>query len=336
MTVGDLLRETALRFRGARLHFGHGTANASDEAAWLIGHVTGIHPGDVHLRRRDAVSAADLKRVRNLAGRRIRKRIPLAYLLHEAWLDGRTFYVDRRVIVPRSYISELLRDRLRPWLRRPVRRVLDLCTGSGCLAILAALAFPRAKVDATDLSVAALNVARINVRRYRLERRIRLIRSDLFAALPGERYDLILTNPPYVDARTMKKLPREYGHEPRGALEAGKDGLDFARRILNEAAAHLSSDGLLVCEVGDSRAALEHAFLPLPFTWPETSEPDACVFVLEREQLPSGATPAAGPRTRPGAPPGLRPRARRLRGRGRRSAGPRLRPATRSARRPQP
>ena len=285
MKVGDLLRETARRFRGARLHFGHGTGNARDEASWLIGHVAGIHPGDVHLHLKESVSEANAKRVQRLRERRIRERVPLAYLLHEAWLDGRTFYVDRRVIVPRSYISELLREGLQPWVRGPVRRVLDLCTGSGCLAILAAQAFPKARVDATDLSAAALTVARINVDRHKLSRRIRLIRSDLFRAIPRERYDLILTNPPYVDARTMKRLPREYLHEPVGALAAGRDGLALARRILAEAHDHLTPHGVLVCEVGDSRLALERTFPLLPFAWPETSEPEACVFVLERKQL---------------------------------------------------
>jgi ribosomal protein L3 glutamine methyltransferase len=205
-------------------------------------------------------------------------------LLNEAWLDGRTFYVDRRVLVPRSYISELLRGRLRPWVRTP-RRILDLCTGSGCLAILAAAAFPKASVDATDISVAALNVARINVDRYGLAPRVRLLLSDLYRAIPYERYDLILTNPPYVDARTMKALPREYRHEPAKALAAGRDGLDIVRDILAETSDHLTPQGVLVCEVGDSRRALEHAFPLLPFTWPETSEPDACVFLLERAQL---------------------------------------------------
>ena len=286
MKVSDLLRETTLRFRGARLHFGHGTGNARDEASWLIGHVIGMHPGEVHLHLRDAISVPDAKRIRRIAERRARERIPLAYLLREAWLDGRTFHVDRRVIVPRSYISELLREQLRPWVRRPVRRVLDLCTGSGCLAILAALAYPKATVDATDLSAAALQVARINIDRYRLGRRIRLMQSDLFRSIQDERYDLILTNPPYVDARTMKALPREYRHEPQRALAAGRDGLDLVRRILAEAREHLGPKGALVCEVGDSRVALERAFPLLPVTWPETSEPEACVFVLEREQLP--------------------------------------------------
>jgi len=301
LKVGDLLRETTLRFRGARLHFGHGTASARDEASWLVGHVTGIHPGDVHLHLRDAVSASGIQRIRRLAERRVRERIPLAYLLREAWLDGRTFHVDRRVIVPRSYISELLGEGLRPWLRRPVRRVLDLCTGSGCLAILAALAFPKARVDAADISAAALNVAQINVKRHRLERRVRIVRSDLFNALKSERYDLILTNPPYVDARTMKRLPREYLHEPVNALAAGRDGLAIVRGILAEASDHLTPRGVLVCEVGDSRRALERAFPLLPFTWPETSEPEACVFLLEREQLPiaSGTLPGARPARRP-------------------------------------
>ena len=299
MKVGDLLRETARAFRG--LHFGHGTGTARDEAAWLIGHVTKIHPGDVHLHLKEPVSDAKAKRIQRLSDRRIRERVPLAYLLHEAWLDERTFYVDRRVLVPRSYISELLREGLEPWVRGPVRRVLDLCTGSGCLAVLAAQAFPKANVDATDLSAAALEVARINVDRHKVARRVRLIRSDLFRAIPRERYDLILTNPPYVDARTMKRLPREYLHEPVGALAAGRDGLDLARRILAEAHDHLAPRGVLVCEVGDSRLALEHAFPLLPFAWPETSEPEACVFVLEREQLPTAS------RTPRGAPAARRP-----------------------------
>jgi ribosomal protein L3 glutamine methyltransferase len=285
LKVGELLRETTLRFRAARLHFGHGTANGRDEAAWLVGHVTGIHPGDVHLHLRDEIAGREARRIRRIAERRVSERIPLAYLLREAWLDGRTFYVDPRVIVPRSYISELLRERLRPWVRRPARSILDLCTGSGCLAILSALAYPRAQVDASDLSGAALNVARLNVKRYRLQKRIRLVRSDLFSALSGKRYDLILTNPPYVDARTMKALPREYRHEPQRALAAGRDGLDLVRRILAEARDRLTPKGVLVCEVGDSRRALERAFPLLPFTWPETSEPDACVFVLDRESL---------------------------------------------------
>lgn len=283
MTAGELVRRIARRFRAARLHFGHGTATASDEAAWLVAHVLGKFAGD--LRAGEPVSAAQERRIRALADRRIRERIPLAYLLGEAWLGGRRFFVDRRVIVPRSFISELLAERLRPWLRRPVRRALDLCTGSGCLAVLTARAFPGARVDATDVSIEALAVARINVRRFRLSRRIRLIRSDLFGALGRRRYDLIVTNPPYVDARTMRRLPPEYDYEPRLALAAGSDGLDFVRRILAGARAHLNPRGLLVCEVGGARRALERAYPRIPFAWPETTE-TGTVFVLEREQLP--------------------------------------------------
>ena len=284
MTAGELLRDTARAFRAARLHFGHGTANARDEAAWLIAHALGVSPGDLLLHQ--AVYLRQAREIKRIAARRIRERIPLAYLLNEAWLDGRRFYVDRRVIVPRSFISELLRERLRPWLRRPVRRALDLCTGSGCLAVLLALAFQKATVDAADLSAAALQVARKNVNQYKLKRRVRLLRSDLFAALEGERYDLIVTNPPYVDAGTLRRLPPEYDYEPPAALAAGRDGLDFVRRILLEAGGHLNPRGLLVCEVGDARRALERAYPRLPFVWPETSESSGCVFVLRREDLP--------------------------------------------------
>lgn len=286
MKVGEILRETARVFRAARLHYGHGTANARDEAAWLVGHVLQVHPGDVGMHLDRPVAPREEKRIRALAQKRARQRTPLAYLLHEAWLDGRRFHVDRRVIVPRSYISELLRDRLRPWLRRPVRHALDLCTGSGCLAVLLALAFPRARVDAADISAPALRVAGINVARYQLQKRIRLVRSNLFDALQNETYDVILTNPPYVDARRMRALPREYRHEPRLALAAGRDGLDAVRRILAQARDHLEPKGLLVCEVGDSRRALERVYPRLPFLWPATSDPHGCVFVLEREQLP--------------------------------------------------
>jgi ribosomal protein L3 glutamine methyltransferase len=284
LNAGDLLRETAHAFRAARLHFGHGTADARDEAAWLVASVIGDGPGQIRQRRK--LSQPVLRKVRSLARRRIDERIPLAYLLKEAWLDGRRFYVDERVIVPRSFISELLRDRIRPWLRRPVCRALDLCTGSGCLAILTALAFPRAVVDAADVSGDALQVARINIKRFGLKRRVRLVRSDLFASLDRRRYDLIVSNPPYVTARAMRLLPPEYDYEPRAALAAGRDGLDLVHRILGTAKAHLNLRGLLVCEVGDARRALERAYPRLAFAWPETSESPGCVFALEREQLP--------------------------------------------------
>lgn len=268
MTLGELIRATERRLRAARLHYGHGTDNPRDEAAFLVLRGLGL-PFDAAL---DA--PADARRIEPLIRKRIEARLPAAYLLKEAWLDGVPFYVDQRVIVPRSHIAELLAQRLRPWLTRPVRRVLDLCTGSACLAILAARAFPRAQVDASDLSPSALAVARRNVRAHRA--RVRLVRSDLFSRLLGERYDLLLTNPPYVPARAMRGLPAEYRHEPRLALAAGQDGLDLVRRILAEAPAHLSQGGLLVCEVGAGRKAVERAFPRLPLVWPKDE-----VFILE-------------------------------------------------------
>jgi ribosomal protein L3 glutamine methyltransferase len=201
-------------------------------------------------------------------------------MLNEAWLAGHAFYVDRRVIIPRSHIAELLSERLRPWLDRPARRVLDLCTGSGCLAILAAHAFPEAEVDAADLSKPALAVAKKNVAKYRLGKRVRLIRSDLFASLQGERYDLIVTNPPYVTAASMRRLPPEYRHEPGLALAGGRDGLLLVKKIIEEAGSRLHPGGLLVCEIGDGREALERAYPRRVFAWPETAAGSGQVFIL--------------------------------------------------------
>lgn len=269
MNLRELIRRTARRLRAARLHYGHGTDNAYDEAAFLVLRGLGL-PLDADLER-----PADAARVEKLVTRRIEERLPAAYLLREAWLAGLPFYVDRRVLVPRSHIGELLAERLRPWRRAPVRRALDLCTGSGCLAILAARAFPRARVDAGDLSAAALAVARKNVRTHHVQDKVRLIRSDLFSNLKGERYDVIITNPPYVTSRAMRRLPAEYRHEPGLALAAGKDGLDLVSRIVAQAPAHLAPGGMLVCEVGDGRRAVERRFPQLPLLWPRDE-----VFIL--------------------------------------------------------
>lgn len=266
MTLGELIHDIEQRFTAARLSYGHGTTNAHDEAAFLVLRALRL-PFDADLTK--AVTAKAVKQVEPLARRRIEQRIPVAYLLKEAWLDGMRFYVDERVIVPRSHIAFLLGDLPKP------KRVLDLCTGSGCLAALAARAFPMAEVVASDLSPAALAVAKKNV-----GRRVRLVRSDLFAALEGERFDLILSNPPYVDAAAMRKLPKEFRHEPRDALAAGADGLELVRRLLREAKAHLTARGLLLCEVGDSRSALVRAHPRLRFEWPHAS-----VFRLRRENL---------------------------------------------------
>jgi ribosomal protein L3 glutamine methyltransferase len=285
LTLEELIRETEKRLRSARLHYGHGTDNPRDEAAFLVLRGLGM-PFDTDLR-----ASADPGKVKLLIRRRIEERTPAAYLLNEAWLSGLSFYVDRRVIIPRSHIAELLHEPLPPWQRRPLARILDLCTGSGCLAILAARAFPLALVDAADLSAAALAVARRNISHYRLERRVRVIRSDLFASLGAKRYDLILTNPPYVTSSAMRRLAAEYRHEPGLALAAGKEGLDVVARILTDARRYLTKSGWLVCEVGDRRKALERAFPRLPFLWPKDE-----VFMLPAASMAAASQSSPRPR----------------------------------------
>jgi ribosomal protein L3 glutamine methyltransferase len=274
LTLQELILGTEKRFRAARLFYGHGTSNARDEAAFLVLRALGL-PFDSPLSQK--VTAPQGKKIESLIRTRIEKRIPVPYLLNEAWLSDHSFYVDRRVIIPRSHIAELLHKDSFPG--KP-DRILDLCTGSGCLAILAALAFPRAQVDAVDLSKAALDVAQKNVARYKLKSRIELIRSDLFAAVTGT-YDLIITNPPYVDGRAMRALPPEYRHEPDMALAGGRDGLALVREIIEKARDHLRPGGSLVCEIGDGRKALQQAFPKLDFAWPETAAGSGHVFVLQ-------------------------------------------------------
>lgn len=313
MTIAAFIRSATRRFERSRLHYGHGTHNARDEAVYLVSHALHLQHDALNANMRRRLSAAEHHKLIAMVMRRIRERVPAAYITGEAWLGKYRFYSDSRAIVPRSFIAELLREGLRPWLRRPVRAALDLCTGSGCLAVLLAKAFPGARIDASDLSVEALALARKNVARYGLKRRIRLIRSDLFSGLGARRYDLIVSNPPYVKAASMGALPPEYRHEPRMALAGGEDGLDLVRRILAGAAGHLCPEGMLVCEIGHNRRTVEKAFPSLPFTWPETSVGPNHVFVLEREQLPltrdvsSSSRSATLPR---GGPPGD-PRARR-------------------------
>jgi len=248
LNLEQFIRDTEKRFKAARLHYGHGTTNAHDEAAFLVLRGLGL-PFEIDLKKE--VSVERQEHVESLIRKRIEQRIPTAYLLNEAWLDGEQFYVDRRVIIPRSHIAFMLKRFGRP------KRVLDLCTGSGCLAILAAYAFPRADVDASDISPAALDVAARNVRQHHLQERIRLVRSDLFESISGE-YGLILSNPPYVSAVAMRKLPREYRYEPGLALAGGSDGLALTRKIIEGAPAHLRPAGRLVCEVGDGRKGLAH------------------------------------------------------------------------------
>jgi ribosomal protein L3 glutamine methyltransferase len=287
VSVRSLVLEAAARLEEAGVSFGHGTTNAVDEAAWLVLHALGLPVDQLGPYLDLAVDAERARAATALVAKRIRTRKPAAYLLHEAWLGPHRFHVDERVIVPRSFIAELLRSRLSPWVRDPakVRAALDLCTGSGCLAILVALAFPKAKLDAADLSPDALEVARMNVEGYKLGRRVHLVRSDLFGALEGRTYDLLVSNPPYVTAASMRRLPDEYRQEPEMALASGRDGLRHTRAILAQAKTHLNPGGLLVVEIGHNRKALERAFPKLPFQWPAVAAGPGFVFVLRREDL---------------------------------------------------
>jgi ribosomal protein L3 glutamine methyltransferase len=287
-TVRDLLRFAVTRFNQAGLSFGHGSANAYDEAAYLVLHTLHL-PLDLLDPFLDArLTPAEIDAVLNVIERRASERVPAAYLTQEAWMHGFHFYVDERVIVPRSFIGELLQDGLQPYVDDPeqVSAVLELCTGSGCLAILAAHAFPNADIDAVDLSKPALEVATRNVDEYKLDDRIALFEGDLFAPLPERRYDVIITNPPYVNADSMASLPAEYKHEPEMALAGGADGMDIVRRIITEARNWLTDDGVLVVEIGNERANVEAAFGGLDLVWMSTSAGDDNVFLIQAADLP--------------------------------------------------
>lgn len=287
VTVRDWLRFAVSRFNQADLHFGHGSAEAYDEAAYLILHTLGLPLDrldpflDARLLPREAAQVAAILE------RRVSERVPAAYLTHEAWLQGYRFYVDERVIVPRSFLAPLILEQFMPWVMEPehIYRALDLCTGSGCLAILLAQAFPLARIDAVDLSRDALDVARRNVDDYDLAAQVHLIHSDLYAGLGGARYDLIVSNPPYVTADSMSALPQEYRHEPTMALASGDDGMDAVRDILARAREHLNPGGLLTVEVGHNRHLVEQAFPNLEFTWPDVEGGEDTIFVISREQL---------------------------------------------------
>ena len=287
-TFRDLLRFSVSRFNEADLFFGHGSSNAYDEAAYLILHTLHLPPDQMETFLDARLTNIEISQVLGIIKRRALEKIPAAYLTQEAWLGDFSFYVDKRVLIPRSFIAELLREQLSPWVSDPssVHSVLDLCTGSGCLAILLAHAFENATIDATDISDEALEVANKNVEDYDLNPRVHLLQSDLFGALEGRLYDLIISNPPYVNAESMASLPEEYRHEPRSALASGNDGLEATKEILKRAADYLTNEGMLIVEIGHNRAALEESFPQTPFTWLETSAGDGFVFMLTRDHLP--------------------------------------------------
>ena len=289
ITVGDLINRGARRLKRAKVFYGHGTDNAVDEAAALVFHAMNLSHDLGAAVYRKRVSAASRKRAEEFIERRIKERVPAVYLTNETWFAGLPFYVDPRVLIPRSALAELIERRFSPWIDpKRVQRVLDVGTGSGCIAIACAKAFPRARVDAVDISRDALEVAQINVRKHRLGRRVRLVESDHFTGLsdqPGQTYDIIVSNPPYVGAREMRTLPPEYRHEPRIALAAGNTGLDSVRVLLREARRFLRPRGLLVVEVGNTETAVRRAFRDLPFVWLEFERGGGGVFLLTAEQV---------------------------------------------------
>jgi ribosomal protein L3 glutamine methyltransferase len=291
-TVATLIRSVAARLKKARVVFAHGTTDPIAEAAFIVGETLGIHPDHLDARSGMPVTAAQEQKIVRLTERRIRTRKPAAYLLKRIYMLGVPFYIDERAIVPRSFLGEILAGDLlagEPHSLLPdtgkVKNVLDLCTGSGCLAILAALRFSKAKVEAVELSGDALQVARRNVTLHKLKSRVRPMRGDLFVPVNAARYDLIITNPPYVDDEGMAALPPECRHEPRMAFDGGGDGLDVVRRILAEAGKHLKKGGGLLCEVGRGRQALERAYPNMPFLWLDTEESSGEVFWLDADQL---------------------------------------------------
>lgn len=294
LTVRDLIERGAKRLDRAGVFFGHGTDNAIDDAAALVWHALKL-PDQFTPRIYDKkVSREEQESAESLIERRIFQRIPAVYLTGQTWFAGMPFNVDPRVLIPRSPIAELIEQRFAPWVDASnVKDVLDIGTGSGCIAIACAAAFPKAQVDASDISPEALEVAASNVRRHRLGKRVRLLISNHFSALDGKTYDIIVSNPPYVGSEEMRSLPPEYGHEPRLALAAGRSGLDSVRVILSEAGRHLKPRGVLVVEVGNTETAVRRAYPKLPFTWLEFERGGGGVFLLTAEQLAAAGSPAS-------------------------------------------
>lgn len=285
-TIRDFIRYALSCFNEAGLYYGHGTDNAWDESIALVLHTLHL-PHDVNPSILDAnLIQAERTKLLALIAERVQKRIPVPYLTHEAWFAELPFYVDERVLIPRSPIAELIENNFQPWVNPDeVENILDLCTGSGCIAIACAKAFPSATVDATDISEQALAVAKINVLRHQVEEQVHLHQSDLLESVPQKKYDIIVSNPPYVSLEEMQALPAEYLHEPKLGLEAGKAGLDCAIRILQKAGDYLAEHGILIVEVGNSEVALQEVFPDVPFTWLEFERSDGGVFLLTAEQI---------------------------------------------------
>ena len=287
-TIRDMLRLAVTQFNEADLFFGHGTSNAFDEATWLVLKTLSLPIDRLDPFLDARITEEEAGRIYRTLQMRIHERIPAAYLTNEAWLQGYRFYVDQRVIVPRSFIAEMIVEQFSPWVLEPdnIESILELCTGSGCLAIMMADAFVNAHIDATDLSADALEVAKTNVLQYGLESRINLVRSDIFADVPRKKYDLIVTNPPYVTDNSMETLPPEYLHEPRHALAGGADGMDIIRQIVSNAREYLKKDGLLIVEVGNEAQNALNAMPELEMAWAITSGGDDRVFLVRADDLP--------------------------------------------------
>jgi ribosomal protein L3 glutamine methyltransferase len=286
MNVEHLIRTIAGRFEEADLSYGHGTDNALDEAAWLVFATLELSHDDAPTVYTVEVDDTEARAALDIAQRRVRERVPLAYLINQAYFAGHEFYVDERVLVPRSPFAELIQARFSPWIEvKAVRSAVDLGTGSGCIAIAIAHAFPDTCVDAVDISADALDVTSINIERHGLTDRVRAVKSDFFSTLSGRQYDLIVSNPPYVDRQDMESMPDEFHHEPELGLAAGDDGLESVHKILRDASRFLTDNGILVCEVGNSQPALEAAYPNTAFVWLEFSEGGAGVFLLTKNDL---------------------------------------------------
>lgn len=285
-TVRDLVRWGCSQFNAANLNFGHGTDNAWDEAASIVLHVLHFSPLDNRDIAQTNLTTTERQKILKLFERRIKEKIPAAYLIHKAWFAGLEFYVDEHVLVPRSPMAEIIEQHFEPWIEASeVTKILDLCTGSGCIAIACAAYFGDIEVDAVDISAEALTVAAKNVERHELTNQVHLIQSDLFSKVPQQAYDVIISNPPYVDLQDMQNLPSEYHHEPQLGLAGGKDGLDIVVKILQQASDYLSPHGILIVEVGNSETALIERFPEVPFVWLEFSRGGDGVFLLTAEKL---------------------------------------------------